>query len=72
MSPAEAVVRLSNVRTVMFRLSAAWKGKADVPLLWTYRTMPDRCPKCKSKLIGGLGIGTEKLEEEIKKLFPRY
>lgn len=32
--------------------------------------MPDRCPVCKSKLIGGYGTGTEKIEEEIKKLFP--
>ncbi len=28
------------------------------------------CPKCKSKLIGGFGTGTQKVEEEIKKLFP--
>ena len=32
--------------------------------------MPDKCPKCSSKLIGGYGTGTEKLEAEIKKLFP--
>ncbi len=31
---------------------------------------PKECPKCKSKLIGGFGTGTEKVEEEIKKLFP--
>ena len=28
------------------------------------------CPSCKSKLIGGFGTGTEKVEEEIKRLFP--
>lgn len=28
------------------------------------------CPACKSKLIGGYGTGTEKVEDEIKKLFP--
>ncbi len=32
--------------------------------------MPDGCPECKSRLIGGYGTGTEKLEQEIKKLFP--
>ncbi|MBE5932004.1 MAG: primosomal protein N' [Lachnospiraceae bacterium] len=31
---------------------------------------PKECPKCKSKLIGGFGTGTEKVEEEINKLFP--
>ncbi|MBQ9232480.1 MAG: primosomal protein N' [Lachnospiraceae bacterium] len=29
------------------------------------------CPKCKSKLIGGFGTGTEKVEEEVKKIFPQ-
>ena len=29
------------------------------------------CPKCKSKMIGGFGTGTEKVEEEIKKIFPQ-
>lgn len=28
------------------------------------------CPKCKSKMIGGFGTGTQKVEEEIKKIFP--
>ena len=32
--------------------------------------MPKVCPKCSSKLIGGYGTGTEKVEAEIKKLFP--
>ncbi len=31
---------------------------------------PKECPKCKSKLIGGFGTGTEKVEAEIKRLFP--
>jgi hypothetical protein len=31
---------------------------------------PTECPKCHSKLIGGYGTGTQKLEEEVKKLFP--
>lgn len=29
------------------------------------------CPACKSRLIGGFGTGTQKVEEEIKKLFPQ-
>ena len=32
--------------------------------------MPTQCPGCSSKLIGGYGTGTEKLEAEINKLFP--
>ncbi len=31
---------------------------------------PDTCPSCKSKLIGGYGTGTQKVEEEVKRLFP--
>ena len=31
---------------------------------------PDECPSCSSKLIGGYGTGTQKVEEEIHKLFP--
>lgn len=34
----------------------------------TYK--PDTCPECKSHEINGLGLGTEKLEEEIKRLLP--
>ena len=29
------------------------------------------CPECKEKSISNLGLGTEKIEEEIKKLFPQ-
>ena len=32
--------------------------------------MGEECPSCHSKLIGGYGIGTEKVEEEVKRLFP--
>ena len=32
--------------------------------------MPKACPKCKSKLIGGYGTGTEKVEAEVQRLFP--
>ena len=32
--------------------------------------MPKQCPSCKSNMIAGFGTGTEKVEEEIKKLFP--
>ncbi len=31
---------------------------------------PKQCPKCSSKLIGGFGTGTEKVEAEINRLFP--
>ncbi len=31
---------------------------------------PKQCPKCKSIMIGGFGTGTEKVEEEINRLFP--
>lgn len=32
--------------------------------------VPGECPKCKSKYIRNFGIGTQKLEEEVKKQFP--
>ena len=32
--------------------------------------MPKQCPSCRSNMIAGFGTGTEKVEEEIKKLFP--
>lgn len=32
---------------------------------------PKQCPKCTSKLIGGFGTGTQKVEEEIHRLFPK-
>ena len=32
--------------------------------------MKQECPTCHSKLIGGFGIGTEKVEGEIRRLFP--
>lgn len=32
---------------------------------------PKECPSCHSKLIGGFGTGTEKVENEIKRLFPQ-
>ena len=35
-------------------------------------TMPAACPACGSTDIGTRGFGTEKIEEEIKELFPEY
>lgn len=32
---------------------------------------PKECPSCKSHMIGGFGTGTERVETEIKKLFPK-
>ena len=32
--------------------------------------MVKQCPKCSSKMIGGYGTGTEKLEMEVKRMFP--
>ena len=32
--------------------------------------MPDKCPKCTSPYIGTFGLGTEKVEEIVKKDFP--
>ena len=31
---------------------------------------PKVCPACSSKLIGGFGAGTQRIEEEVKRLFP--
>lgn len=32
--------------------------------------MPEKCPSCGSEYIRACGVGTQKVEEEIKKLFP--
>lgn len=34
------------------------------------RPMPSVCPSCKSRMIAGFGTGTEKVEQEIHRLFP--
>ncbi len=33
-------------------------------------SIPDHCPKCKNRVISSLGTGTQKLQEEIERLFP--
>lgn len=52
----------------------ALKKHADNSLMCHYcgykTEMPDRCPSCGSGLIGGYGSGTEKVEEQVNKLFP--
>ena len=35
------------------------------------KRLPERCPSCSSKYIKQFGIGTQKVEDEIKKLFPQ-
>ena len=35
------------------------------------KQVPTQCPGCGSKMIAGFGAGTEKIEQEIKKLFPK-
>lgn len=34
------------------------------------KEIPKECPECKSKYIKAFGIGTQKIEEEIKSIFP--
>ncbi len=34
-------------------------------------SMPDRCPSCGSPYIAGFGTGTQKIEEQTKKMFPQ-
>lgn len=33
--------------------------------------VPDKCPSCQSRHLGTLGSGTQKLEEELKTVFPK-
>ncbi|MBI3355072.1 MAG: primosomal protein N' [Nitrospirae bacterium] len=36
-----------------------------------YETIPpDSCPQCKGANVGFIGLGTQKIEEEVKRLFP--
>ncbi|AYD40012.1 primosomal protein N' [Clostridium fermenticellae] len=37
----------------------------------TSRNLPRICPKCGSRYVKFFGVGTEKVEEEIKKVFPQ-
>lgn len=36
-----------------------------------HTAMPKVCPSCKSRMIAGFGTGTEKIEEEIHRRFPK-
>ncbi|MBO4864544.1 MAG: primosomal protein N' [Eubacterium sp.] len=53
-------------------VSLSLHGKSQLMCHYCGYTQPmvSECPKCKSRLIAGFGTGTEKLEEEVKKLFP--
>lgn len=39
-------------------------------LLWIQKNTIDKCPACGSIKIGHLGYGTEKIELELRNLFP--
>ena len=47
-------------------------GKSSMVCHYCGETMPkeDNCPKCGSKFFAGFRAGTEKVEEELKKLYP--
>lgn len=47
-------------------------GKSSMVCHYCGETMPkeDNCPKCGSKFFAGFKAGTEKVEEELKKLYP--
>lgn len=51
------------------------KGQRGGKLVCHYcgyeRSAVNECPECHSKMIGGMRAGTEKIEEEIKKMFPQ-
>lgn len=53
----------------------ALKKHADNSLMCHYcgytTIIPDTCNHCGSGLIGGYGAGTEKVEDQVKKLFPQ-
>jgi len=45
------------------RLLCHYCGKEEAP--------PDRCPNCRGVMIGYLGPGTQQVEEEVSRLFPK-
>ncbi|SNX55599.1 primosomal protein N' [Thermoanaerobacterium sp. RBIITD] len=49
----------------------AFEGKLKCHYCGYNTDMVSICPKCKSKRIRYLGIGTERIEKDIKKLFPK-
>lgn len=54
---------------VSLALHAAW-GSLKCHHCGHSRRIPSLCPECKSERIRGFGIGTERVEEEVLKLFP--
>ena len=68
------VVKCPNCDVSLSQHKTIVPGGADI-LMCHYcghtEPVPSICPKCKSKLIGGLGIGTETVEETIRDLFPK-
>ena len=63
--------RSLNVQIVIFRLTY---HRADEQLKCHYcgheEASANACPECKSEHIRFFGTGTQKVEEEIAKLFP--
>lgn len=45
-------------------------GKLMCHYCGSSQSVPDTCPKCASKYVKYFGVGTEKVEQEIKKYFP--
>ncbi|MFH1559162.1 MAG: hypothetical protein ABIC19_01385 [Patescibacteria group bacterium] len=46
------------------------QGKLNCPVCNRQREFPVQCPKCRNPIIRMVGIGTERLNNELKKLFP--
>ena len=67
------VVKCPNCDVSLSQHRAITPGGPDV-LMCHYcghtEPLPKVCPKCKSNLIDGLGVGTETVEETIRDLFP--
>ena len=55
-------------------LTVHGSGKAGEKLVCHYCgyevAKPSRCPECTSTFIAGFGVGTEKVEEQVKNLYP--
>lgn len=59
-----------DLSMTLHQLGSAQPGELRCHLCGAVKPPPDTCPECGSKYIRYFGSGTQRVEEELKKLFP--
>ncbi len=60
-----------DISMTLHQVSGSEEGELRCHLCGAVKKPPEICPECKSKYIRYFGIGTQRVEEELKKLFPQ-